>query len=282
MPGELMVLRMLIAGALLALATKPRRLFEALRRSPGAFLILSFLGFALPNLLYIYSLRTAIPIPILTFIANSYPVWAIALAAIFLRERPSAYHMAGIACTLVGLYLMAGVIPGAQLKIPPGIVLVLLASLGWASGSVASKRLTATVDATSIAAGRHLLSGILLCPLMLVEGVHLTQASLGTWLAVGLLVAMSVLSYKLYYAGLAHTSVSSASVLETLGSVITWGIAAAFYNQGLGRTQTVGACLILAGTVLVSIHGLRHARNAVQRVAGTPEEVLVTVKSAGG
>jgi drug/metabolite transporter (DMT)-like permease len=263
MPGELMVLRMLTAGVLLALAIKPRRLLAALRCNPGAFLTLSLLGFALPNLLYIYALRTAIPIPILTFIANSYPVWAIALAAIFLRERPTVYHLGGMACTLVGLYLMAGVIPGAQLKIPPGIVLVLLASLGWASGTVASKKLTTTVDATSIAAGRHLLSGILMCPVMLIEGTHLAQASLGAWLAMALLVAMSVISYKLYYGGLAHTSVTSASVLETLGSVITWGIAAVFYNQGLGGTQTVGACLILAGTLLVSIHGLRHAQDAL-------------------
>ena len=177
LPGELMVVRMLGAGVLLAAIMKPRRLFDALRRNPGPFLNLSFIGFALPNLLYIYALRSTGSIPVLTFIANSYPVWAVAMAVIFLRERPSIYHLAGLACTLIGLFLMAGVTSAGQLKIPPDILLVILASLGWASGSVMSKKLTATVDATSIAAGRHLLSGILLCPVMLVEGMHLARGA---------------------------------------------------------------------------------------------------------
>ena len=86
----------------------------------------------------------------------------------------------------------------------------------------------------------------------------------------GLLIAMSVFSYRLYYRGLAQTSVSSASVIETLGSVITWAVAAAFFHQGLGRIQTAGVCLILS-TLLVSVQGLRRV---AQRVAVPPVDIL--------
>ena len=272
LPGELVVTRMLIAGVLAAAAMNPRRLLDVLRRNLGFFVTLSLLGIALPNLLYVYALRTTTPIPVLSFVSNSYPVWAIAMAVIFLRERPSAYHLAGVAVALVGLYLMAGLAPSNQRRIPPGILLALLASLGWASGSVVSKKLTAAVDTTSLVAGRHLLSGLLLCPVMLVEGTHLAQASIRTWCVMGILVIMSLLSYQFYYRGLARTSVSSASVIETFGSVVTWGIAAVLYRQGLNATQLAGACLILAGTLLVTIRGMRRGKETVGSVPGLLEQ----------
>jgi drug/metabolite transporter (DMT)-like permease len=268
LPGELVVLRMLAAGVLLAVMAGPRRFYAALRRHPWSFLALSLLGFALPNLMYVYALRTPVAIAVLTFVASSYPVWAIAMAVVFLRERPSAFHFAGLACAVLGLYLMSGVAPGSGAGVPPGIVLVLAASLGWATASVLGKKLTATVDGLAIAAGRHLLSGILLLPIMLVEGVRMPQANLGAWQAMLVLVAMSVLSYWLYYRGLAHTSVSSASLIEVFMPVVSWGIGAAVYGQGLNRGQVMAACLILAGTLLATVRDIRRGA-AAQGVSGT-------------
>jgi probable blue pigment (indigoidine) exporter len=255
LPGELVVLRMLLAGAILVALSGPRRFWAALRARPVAFLALAALGFALPNLLYVYALRTSTSIALLSFVANSYPVWAIAMAVIFLRERLSGYMVIAVGSTLAGIALMSGLAPGSVGGIPPGVLLVLLASLGWASATVVSKTLTVTAGGSVIAAGRHVLSGLLLWPLILVEGSHFARAGMGAWLLMALLVAISVASYWLYYRGLVHTSVAQASLVEAFSPVISWAIAGLVFGQGLTASQAAGAGLILAGLLLAAAGG---------------------------
>ncbi|MCW5860598.1 MAG: DMT family transporter [Caldilineales bacterium] len=142
--------------------------------------------------------------------------------------------------------------PGQSLT-PAGIVLVLLTSVGWASAGVVSKKLTAQVDATTIVAGRHLLSGLFILPLLLVQGLPVGAAGPTTWLILAVLVAMSLLSFEFYVLGLARTSVTTASLLEALTPVITLLISVVFFGQGLTGVQTAAAGLVLLGTVLASL-----------------------------
>jgi drug/metabolite transporter (DMT)-like permease len=256
MPGEMVAVRMLAAGLLLGVVLKPAHLFQAVRNHWLAFLTLSLLGVAVPNLLFVHAVRITTNIPVLTFVSSSYPVWAIVLAVVFLRERPSVIQLAGVVCTLMGLFLMAGLAEGGA-HLAPDAVLALLASLGWASASVISKHMTMALDTTTIVAGRHLLSGLLLCPVVLAEGIRLPQAGALTWLAMAIMVILSILSYQLYYRGLVQTSVASASLIEGFNPVVTWVLGAAFFEQGLTPMQWISAGLLLAGTLSVSLQGLR-------------------------
>jgi drug/metabolite transporter (DMT)-like permease len=241
---------MLLAGAVMSVIAGPRRLGWAIRQNLRFFLALSLFGFALPSLMYATALQT-VPIPVLTFVANSYPALAIGLAALFLHERPTRLQLLGMGSALVGLFLMSGIGPGQSLT--PGIVLVLLTSLGWASAGVVSKKLTARLDATTIVAGRHLLSGLFILPLLLVQGPLLRTAGPATWLILAVLVAMSLLSFEFYVLGLAHTSVAAASLLEALTPVITLLISVVFLGEGLSGVQLLAAGLVLVGTVLASL-----------------------------
>ncbi len=249
-PSAVVSARMLLAGAVMTAIAGPRRLGRAIRQNLRFFLILSLFGFALPSLMYATALQT-VPIPVLTFVANSYPALAIGLAAIFLHERPTRLQLLGMCSALVGLFLMSGIGPGQSLT--PGIVLVLLTSVGWASAGVVSKKLTAQVDATTIVAGRHLLSGLFILPLLLVQGLPVGAAGPTTWLILAVLVAMSLLSFEFYVLGLARTSVTTASLLEALTPVITLLISVVFFGQGLTGVQTAAAGLVLVGTVLASL-----------------------------
>lgn len=250
-PSVVVSARMLLAGALMTTIAGPRRLGRAIRHNLRFFLILSLFGFALPSLMYATALQT-VPIPVLTFVANSYPALAIGLAAIFLHERPTRLQLLGMCSALVGLFLMSGIGPGQSLT--PGVVLVLLTSLGWASAGVVSKKLTAQLDATTIVAGRHLLSGLFILPLMLFQGPQLRLAGPATWLIMAVLVAMSLLSFQFYVVGLARTSVTNASLLEAFTPVVTLLISALVLGEGLTQGQTVAAGLVLMGTVLASLN----------------------------
>lgn len=249
-PSAVVSARMLLAGAVMTAIVGPRRLAQAIRHNLRFFLILSLFGFALPSLMYTTALQT-VPIPVLTFIANSYPALTIGLAALFLHERPTSVQLLGMGSALAGLYLMSGI--GSGQTLAPGIVLVLLTSVGWASAGVVSKKLTARLDATTIVAGRHLLSGLFILPLLLVQSPHVRAVGPATWLTIAVLVAMSLLSFEFYVLGLAHTSVTNASLLEAFTPVVTLVISAVFLGEGLTTVQLVAAGLVLLGTVLASL-----------------------------
>ncbi len=249
-PAAVVSVRMLVAGAIMTAIVGPRRLGQAIRQNLRFFLVLSLFGFALPSLMYTTALQT-VPIPVLTFIANSYPALAIGLAVVFLHERPTRLQWLGLGSALVGLYLMAGIGSGQAISL--GILLVLLTSVGWASAGVVSKKLTARLDATTIVAGRHLLSGMFILPLMLFQGPQLRLAGPATWLIMAALVAMSLLSFQFYVLGLASTTVTNASLLEAFTPVVTLLISALVLGEGLNQEQTVAAGLVLLGTVLASL-----------------------------
>ena len=211
--------------------------------------------------------KTPVPIPAITFVTSSYPVTAILLAVLFLHERPTVCHLAGMVVAAIGILLMAGLTGAEARHIPSGMGLALLVSIGWASATVFSKPLTARVDVNTIVAGRHLLAGFLLSPLLLIQGMRLPAASLPAWLVMAATAILSVASYWLYYRGLAVTSVASASVIETFGPVITLVIGAVFFGQMLRPAQLAAAGLILAGVALISVNDLRQGRAAVPQVA---------------
>ena len=53
-PGELVVIRMVVAGLLLGIFVGPRRLWRALRGHFASLLGLSLFGVAIPGILYLY------------------------------------------------------------------------------------------------------------------------------------------------------------------------------------------------------------------------------------
>jgi drug/metabolite transporter (DMT)-like permease len=258
-PAELTAIRLLIAGLIMALLAGPRRLIAAIRANLTKFLVLALLGFTLPNLFFAAAMQT-VPIPVVSFIANSYPALAMALAVVFLGERPTRLHVAGIACALVGLYLMAGVQPGQA--IAPGIILVFLASLGWAVSSIASKKLTVTLASSVIVAGRHLLAGLLALTMMLVGGVEVSRATAATWAALLAMVGLSLISMQLYYVGLRRTTVSTASLLEAFTPAVTLTISALCFGESLSGVQLLAAGLVLLGSVLVTVQIQRRSPQA--------------------
>lgn len=255
-PAELTTVRMLAAGLLLVAPIGFRAFGRSLRQHLRLFLLLGFLGSAVPQVLYAYALQW-VPIPTLTFITNSYPAFSILLAILILGERPQPRHIIGMVSALVGLYLLTGptIATGGGLTL--GIAMAFVIALAWGSSSIVSKKLITDLPSNHVAAGRQLLAGVLAAPLMLAGGVQLTGVPAVAWLALGLLVVMTVFSFLLYYRGLARTTVTNASLVEAFTPVVTLVLSALFFGESLASVQLLGAGLILVGTILVSVEGLR-------------------------
>lgn len=172
-----------------------------------------------------------------TFITNSYPAFAILLAVLILGERPQPRHIVGMVSALVGLYLLTGPTIIADGGPSLGIAMAFVIALAWGSSSIVSKKLITELPSNHVAAGRQLLAGVLAAPLMLAGGVQVTGVPIVTWLALALLVVMTVFSFLFYYRGLAQTTVTNASLVEAFTPVVTLILSALFFGESLAPVQ---------------------------------------------
>ncbi len=255
-PAELTTIRMVAAGLLLVVPIGMRAFGRSLRQHLRLFLLLGFLGSAVPQVLYAYALQW-VPIPTLTFITNSYPAFSILLAVLILGERPQPRHIVGMVSALVGLYLLTGPTITAGGGLSLGIAMAFVIALAWGSSSIVSKKLITDLPSNHVAAGRQLVAGVLAAPLMLVGGVQVVGIPAVAWVALAVLVVMTVFSFVFYYRGLAQTTVTNASLVEAFTPVVTLILSALFFGESLAPVQLLGASLVLVGTILVTVEGLR-------------------------
>jgi drug/metabolite transporter (DMT)-like permease len=263
--GQLTFLKLILPGLLLSVVVGPRRIWAAVRHNWLLFLLVAGAGFALPQLFYIYALQNGAPVTLLNFIATSYPALSLLLAVVFLKERPTWLHGLATGVSLIGLYLLAGPDISAGSKAALGIFWALLSALGWAISGVAGKRITANLAPLPIVTVRHLLGAALISPMLFFEPPSaLVEASPQFWMAVAALTVMSIASFYAYYRGLASTTVSTASLLESFQSVVTLFIGIAIGRPGMNTIQLAGAALVLAGAAIISAHEMKRPGKSSQ------------------
>jgi drug/metabolite transporter (DMT)-like permease len=267
---HLTLLRLFLPGIILLLGIGPRQLGRALRQNIRLFLVLSFVGFALPQLFYVYALQSKVPVPTVTFIACSYPALSLLLAVIVLKERPTRLHGLAMAGAILGLYLLTGPELALGFSAAIGIFWAFLSAFGWATSGIAGKFMTSKIPPLTIVANRHLLGGTLMLPLLFFEKPLTAAPGSSTVLAVVALVGMSIVSYYAYYRGLAKTTVATASLLESFQPVITLLVGLLLGKPGLSPIQLAGAALVLVGGLLVTLIELTRRPKAAGPEAGLP------------
>ena len=134
-PMTLNFLRWLLAFViLLPLAHRVLRPGSALWPAWKRFSVLGLLGVGCYNALQYLALQTSTPINV-TLVASSGPVWMLLVGALFFGEPVSRRQIAGAALSLVGVLVVMS--RGswallAQVRLVPGDLYVLLATLAWA------------------------------------------------------------------------------------------------------------------------------------------------------
>ncbi|MES2936297.1 MAG: DMT family transporter [Pseudomonadota bacterium] len=119
---------------LLPLAAQVLRPGSALWTHWRRYTLLGLLGVGCYNALQYLALTTSTPLNV-TLVAASMPVWMLALGALFFGQRISGRQMAGALMSIVGVLVVLG--RGdpallAQVRLVPGDLYILLATLAWA------------------------------------------------------------------------------------------------------------------------------------------------------
>lgn len=249
--GALRVLVYVQLGGLVAIAV-----VVAIRgKGPAHAAALLAIPAALSGTLGLYAYYRGIAVGAISIVA---PIAGISAAipvtvGIVSGDRPSAWQLLGIACSLAGVFL-ASREPASeralQSAVAPGVGLALLAALGFggyfppmhAAGNAdfwwASLifRLTSTAVILAVVAVRR--------PSLSVQPLQLPALAL---IGIG-----DMLGNLLFAAAASRGLVSITSVLASLYPIVTVVLARALLEERVARSQELGIALTLAGVGLIS------------------------------
>jgi drug/metabolite transporter (DMT)-like permease len=247
-PFLLGAVRFLPAGLLLLAIGRARGLRWPTRREWGAAAVTGALFFVVGNGLVNVAERT-VSSGLVAVLVATMPLWT----ALFARvggQRASGAEVLGLFTGLCGVIVMHG---DMQLRASPGGTLTaLLATAGWAVGSLASQRLV--LPPGIMRAGAQMLTGGLALGLVsLASGEQLPSAVTGRSLAalLYLLVFGSMIGFSAYAYLLAHARPTVATSYTYVNPVIAVVLGVSLAGERLTGASVTGAALIVASVALV-------------------------------
>jgi drug/metabolite transporter (DMT)-like permease len=188
-------------------------------------------------------------------IAYTMPVWASLLAWPVLGERPTVLRTVALVMAFAGLaVIMGGNGISATTEKLPGIVMALCGAVGFALGTVLTKKLPIPLPPIPAAAWQI---GLGCFPVAIMgfafETTHIGQVTqLGWWLIAYGTVIQFCVAYVCWFAALARLPASVAAIGTMAVPVIGVVASAVTLGEPLGLTQIVALVLTLAGVVLAT------------------------------
>ncbi|HVX69219.1 MAG TPA: EamA family transporter [Mycobacteriales bacterium] len=218
-----------------------------------------------------------IPSGVAAVVIATVPIWAAIIAAVLGRERATRYHVAGLGLGFVGVAALT-IGSGGGRASGVGILIVLVAAISWASGSVWSQT-APTVRRPLVMTGMEMVCGGVACLLAAsVSGefsdLQLAAVSYRGWLAFGyLIVAGSMVAYSAYV-WLLHTAPLS---LVTTYAYVNPVVAVTLGAILLGETFTIRSAVATVAVVVGVVLMLRRPQPTSSPVpaGAVPDEIAV-------
>ncbi len=220
------------------LPTRERRVALALGVLYAAFSGLFFWG-----LLFI-------PAGLTSIVFFTYPIHVYVLAVVLLDESLSRYKLGALALALSGVALIVGGDPGEADAV--GIVLVLLAALGYAGYIVGSRAAVATTPPDILASTAMVATTAVFVVFGLGSGRLAVPSGGEQWfIVIGIAILGTALPLFLYVTALTRIQASHASVLGTGEPVVTVILGIILLGESLTLVLIVGGVLILTGVLAI-------------------------------
>jgi len=228
--------------------------WPALRTHWRAIAWLGIVNSALPFVLYGVALL-AINAGLSAIFNAATPLWAAAIAAVWLHERLGAMRVLGLGIGLAGVVGLAWDKAGFAVNehgvsATVAIAACLTATLLYGYGATYAKKRLAGVPSMAMATGSQLSAALLLA----VPGWAQRPATMPSpiaWIALALLALLCTgVAYVLYFRLIAHIGATSASAVTFLIPAFAAAFGWLFLDEQLGASMIVGGAVILVGTAL--------------------------------
>jgi drug/metabolite transporter (DMT)-like permease len=265
--------RFTVGGALLAvvvLATAGPRAFRMTRAQLATTALSGLLLPAWGNGLVVLG-QQHVASGLAALLIASVPLYIVALRAVT-GDRPGGATVAGVAVGAVGLGLLVLVGPSGGSGGTVGDAwwgpwLVLLAGLGWATGTFATTRLAVPPNPFALAAVQMLVGGAILgvAGSAIGERLDLGAVSPVSWWAwVYMSVVVSLGAFSAYAYALATLPVSTVATYAYVNPVIAVLLGVTLAGERFSALQLVGGAVVLSAVVMV-IAAERPGRDARRR-----------------
>ena len=247
-PPQLTAARFLIAAVPVLWLARPRVSWTWL-------IAVGLTLFAGQFLFQFFGIATGMPPGLASIVVQSQALVTIVLAALFLRERPTARQVAGVLAGAAGLAVIALTV-GADLT-PAGLGLTLVSPLSFAVGNVLWKRLPPTAP-TALVAWLSLVPPI---PALLVAlavdgpgGIAGSLASVswrGAAAAIYLGAVATVLAYAIWGDLLRRYPTAVVAPFALLVPFVAAVSSALVFGERFGPLRLAGMALVLAGLAVI-------------------------------
>jgi drug/metabolite transporter (DMT)-like permease len=252
--------RFLVGGALLGLVVLAVAGRAAFRMTARQFGTMALSGLLLPawgnGLVAMAQQKVASGLAALLIAAV--PLYIVVLRALT-GDRPRPATLAGVAVGVAGLAILvlagpSGGSGGVYGSAWWGPWLVLLAGLGWATGTFATTRLPVPANPFALAAGQMLVGGVILMAVSLATGDRLDIRSVTVvawWAWAYMAVVVSLAAFGAYAFALASLPVSTVATYAYINPVIAVLLGVLVVNERFSPMQLVGGAVVLVAVVLV-------------------------------
>ncbi|MBN9103340.1 MAG: EamA family transporter [Pseudonocardia sp.] len=252
--------RFLVGGALLVLVVLAVAGPGALRMSLAQFGTTALSGLLLPawgNGLVVLG-QQAVASGLAALLIAAVPLWIVILRAVT-GDRPRAATVGGVAVGVVGLAVLVLAGPGSGGVSGSawwGPWLVLLASLGWATGTFATTRLPVPANPFAMAAVQMLVGGVILMVAGTAAGERVDPAAITVvswWAWVYMAVVVSLGAFSAYAFALSTLPVSTVATYAYVNPVLAVLLGVLVVGERFTPLQLVGGAIVLVAVVLVIV-----------------------------
>ena len=251
-PVMLMFVRVALSGMVLVGYARLRRIPLNIRGHWRRFLVLGFVGSALPFTLIAWAELT-VSGSMAAILMSTTPLFTAFVAAVGLGEPLTRYKLIGALLGIIGVSITVG---GSAMEMDARVIMatlaLLIATLCYSIGGVYAKRFFAGLNNISLSTGQLLAAAIVLAPVSAVDlPVHAVSplVLLATLL---LVVVCTAFAYQLYYYLVISAGPTKALTVTLLVPVfgVIWG--ALLLQESISPGMIVGLLIVLFSVGLVT------------------------------
>ena len=246
-----LALRFVLAGILLALVLRHRRLAWPRGRDLAGLVLLGALGYTAQSFCF-FSALNHLTVGLAILLLYLHPALVLLAGAALGRQRLTPRKAALAAASFAGILLT---VRGDLAGTPVGLAFGIGAALIYTNYILVGEHLTPRTGVIPAATVIVLSAAVMFCLGTLVEGVR-WPGTTGGWLAVaGIAVLGTALATVTFFAGVQRIGAGDAATLSTLEPVVALVLAFVFLGEQLGAVQLAGALLVIASAALLGRSG---------------------------
>ncbi|MFJ8471658.1 EamA family transporter [Kitasatospora sp. NPDC094011] len=199
--------------------------------------------------------ETSVPSGLAALLVAAVPLWMVVLTAFGGGERPKPAELAGVLLGLVGLGVLSAPAVGGSIK-PLGVIVIIGATLCWASGSFVSKKIPMPGNVLAASAYQMLAGGLADLVVGLARGeqhgLDLGAISGRSWLALGYLVLFgSLLAFTAYSWLLRSAPLTLVGTYAYVNPVVAVLLGWLILAEPLTGPTLAGGAIVVVGVCLV-------------------------------